>query len=298
MSTTPDDIDGKAQARPTLVFSHANGFPAGTYRQLFEIWREAGWRVLALDKIGHDERFPVSLNWPQLRDQLLELITTQCAGPVWLVGHSLGGYLSVLAAAHRPEIALGVIMLDSPILPPLLGRAVQIAQLTGLGARFSPGAVSRRRRQHWPDAAAAYQHFASKAAFARWAPGVLQDYVEQATTGTADGVRLSFEREIETRIYDTLPNHIARLLRREPLHCPLAFIGGTQSNELKQVGLRATRRLTAGRISWIEGSHLFPFEQPKQTAAMVVDWISRLDAERQGKAPPHPYNRALPPRPM
>ena len=42
--------------RPCLVFSHANGFPAGTYRQLFKIWRDAGWRVLAVDKFGHDPR--------------------------------------------------------------------------------------------------------------------------------------------------------------------------------------------------------------------------------------------------
>ena len=34
----------------TLVFSHANGFPAGTYRVLFEAWRAAGWRVVALPK--------------------------------------------------------------------------------------------------------------------------------------------------------------------------------------------------------------------------------------------------------
>ena len=40
----------------TLVFSHANGFPAGTYRVLFEQWRAAGWHVLAPEKFGHDPR--------------------------------------------------------------------------------------------------------------------------------------------------------------------------------------------------------------------------------------------------
>ena len=47
-------------SKPTLVFSHANGYPAGTYRQLFKIWRDAGWRVLAVDKFGHDPRYPVT----------------------------------------------------------------------------------------------------------------------------------------------------------------------------------------------------------------------------------------------
>lgn len=265
-----------ADAAPTIVFSHANGFPAGTYRQLFEAWRAAGWRVLAIDKLGHDSRYPVSLNWPHLRDELLNFVERESAGPVWLVGHSLGGFLSVLAASERPAIARGLVLLDSPILPPLLGRALQLAQVTGLGARYSPGAVSRRRRHQWPDAQAAYQHFAVKPAFACWAPGVLQDYIESGTEPAADGHHLAFRREVETAIYDNLPHHIARLLRRQPLHCPVAFIGGTESSEVRQVGLRATKRLTEGRISWVAGSHLFPFERPSQTAAEVLRWISVL----------------------
>ena len=41
----------------TIVFSHANGFPAGTYRQLFEAWRAAGFTVHAVEKFGHDPRW-------------------------------------------------------------------------------------------------------------------------------------------------------------------------------------------------------------------------------------------------
>lgn len=268
-----------AQAERTLVFSHANGFPASTYRQLFEYWRAAGWQVHALDKIGHDPRYPVSLNWPHLRDELVHFVEARATAPVWLVGHSLGGFLSVLAASHRPDLARGLVLLDSPILPPLLGRAVQLAQATGLGRRYSPGAVSRRRRQLWPDAEAAYQHFASKPAFARWAPGVLRDYIEGGTESAPDGRQLGFRREVETDIYETLPHHIVRLLRREPLRCPLAFIGGTTSTEVKQVGLSATRRLSGGRISWIEGSHLFPFERPRETAAEVLRWLETIGTE-------------------
>jgi hypothetical protein len=28
--------------QPVIAFSHANGFPAGTYRQHFDIWPAAG----------------------------------------------------------------------------------------------------------------------------------------------------------------------------------------------------------------------------------------------------------------
>ena len=52
----------------TIVFSHANSFPAGCYRLLFERWRAAGWRVEALDRFGHDPQFPVTPDWRRLRE--------------------------------------------------------------------------------------------------------------------------------------------------------------------------------------------------------------------------------------
>jgi len=203
--------------------------------------------------------------------------------PVVLVGHSLGGFLSVLAAAKRPALARGVLMLDSPIIGGLLSPTIQFAKFTGWGLRFSPANISRRRRQHWPTREAAHQHFAEKASFARWDPRVLEDYIASGIVPSEDpehrGVTLAFDREVETRIYSTLASDIPGFLRRHPLQCPVAFIGGTQSTEVRQVGMAATERLTEGRISWIEGGHLFPFERPEDTSAEVLRCLSALARE-------------------
>lgn len=263
---------------PPVFFSHANGFPAGTYRRLFEAWRAAGYEVHAVERYGHDERFPVTSNWPHLRDQLLDVIALQHPGvPLFLVGHSMGGYVSLLAASRRPDLVRGVVLLDSPILGGVLAQAVRLSKATGAFARYSPGRVSMGRRQHWPDADAALAHFAAKPAFARWSPDVLRDYVASGVQPLGDaqgaGHRLSFRREVETAIYNTVPHHIMALLRRHPIRCPIAFVGGTQSVENRRVGLRATERLVQGRMSWIEGSHLFPFEQPDAAAAQVMRWL-------------------------
>ncbi|RYY99810.1 MAG: alpha/beta hydrolase, partial [Comamonadaceae bacterium] len=58
-------------------------------------------------------------------------------------------------------------------------------------------------------------------------------------------------------------------LQRHPLRCPVAFIGGLQSAEMKQVGLGMTTKVTAGRMSMMDGSHLFPMEKPIATAAAI-----------------------------
>ena len=273
--------------RRRIVFSHANGFPAGTYRALFEAWRAAGCAVHAVQKFGHDPRFPVSSNWPHLRDELIHFIEHEQVGPAYLVGHSMGGYVSLLAAARRPDLACGVVLLDSPLLAGWKARALQFAKAARVGERFSPGHVSRRRRQHWPSAEAAYAHFAAKPTFARWAPGVLQDYID-AGTEPHDGHeagpsarRLAFEREIETAIYHSLPHHLAHVLRRHPLQCLAALVRGTGSVEVQRVGLAATHRLTHGRISAIEGTHLFPFERPADTAAEVLRWIETFRMQSQ-----------------
>ena len=264
----------------TIVFSHANGFPSGTYRILFEAWRQAGFTVHAIEKFGHDPRYPVTSNWPHLRDQLVDFIQHEAGAAVYLVGHSLGGYLSLMAASRRPDLALGVVLLDSPILSGWKARTVQFAKFTGVSDRFPPAQVSKRRREHWPSSDQAFEHFASKPAFARWAPGVLRDYINAGTEPQGKGRGLAFDRAIESEIYTSLPHHLARLLRTHPLQCQLAFVGGTESEELKRVGLSATARLAHGRVSHLEGSHLFPLERPVDTAAEVLRWIGALQTPR------------------
>ncbi len=265
-----------------IAFSHANGFPAGTYRVLFEAWRQAGWRVVAIDKYGHDPAYPVSNNWPRLRDQLIDFIERESPGrPVHLVGHSMGGYLSLLAASRRPALVRGVVLLDAPVVAGWRAHSLHALKLSGLMKRYSPGRVSARRRWQWPSPEAAWDHYAAKAAFARWAPEVLRDYLAcgtEADPAVPGGVRLAFRREVETALYNTLPHDLMRRLRRHPPGAPIAYLGGTRSAEGRQAGLAATRALVQGRLAWIEGTHLFPMERPQETAAAVLAVLADMPA--------------------
>ncbi len=255
-----------------LVFAHANSFPASTYRVLFAALRERGFQVHALEKFGHDPRYPVTNNWPHLVAQLREFAeeaAVRAGEPAWMVGHSLGGFLSLLCAARHPELARGLLMLDSPVLGGWRATTWGALRRTPLVGAITPGAVSRKRRDRWPDAQAAFEHFRHKKAFAHWDEAVLRDYVQHGMRDEAGERVLAFDRDVETAIYNTLPDNMDRVLRRHPLRCPAAFIGGTHSLEIRQVGLALTERVTHGRIMMLEGSHLFPMEKPLATAAAI-----------------------------
>lgn len=264
-----------------VIFSHANSFPAATYTVLFRHLRSRGFAVRAVDKYGHDERYPVTDNWPHLVQQLHDFARREIdkAGePAFLVGHSLGGFLSAMTAAKHPELARGVLLLDSPMLGGWKARALAAAKQTQLVGSISPGRISRQRKNRWPTRAAAFEHFRHKKAFAKWDEPVLHDYVNLCTHDE-DGERvLSFDRDIETAIYNTLPHHLERYFARHPLKCPAAFIGGCQSEELRQVGLAMTQRLTEGRMMMLDGSHLFPMEKPLATAAAIEAALRGLGA--------------------
>ena len=272
-----------------IVFSHANSYGASTYRRLFDSWRAAGHEVAAIEHFGHDARYPVDRRWQGMTQQLTALIDSLAPPKVWLVGHSMGGYLSLRAAGQRPRRVSGIIVLDAPIIHGWKSGLVGVVKATGQMTRVSPAAGALKRRDRWPDVQGVRSHFLAKPMFARWHPEMLDDYVQYGTEpdpGDAAGAtrRLSFRPEIEAEIYSTVPHRLVPYLRSHPPGGPIAFIVGTRSREVRQVGLAATARVCQGRVSWIEGTHLFPFERPDETAGAVLDWMAKLAAPASAAA--------------
>ena len=271
-----------ATARPTpagtplVLFFHGNSFPASTYSVMLNELRRRGLHVQALEKIGHNPAFPVSSNWPHLVEEVkafAQPLVDAHTGPVVLVGHSLGGMLSLMLAAQYPHLAHAVVMVDAPAIAGWQANLLRLSQKLSIAHKFSPGAVSHKRRNQWTSLDDVRQHFAGKKTFANWQAQVLEDYITHGTQEvTVEGqVRreLSFSREIETQIYNTVPHHLEALIRRHPLKCPVSLVAARHSREMKMAGIEFTKRITKGRITTIDGTHLVPMENPLATAAAV-----------------------------
>jgi pimeloyl-ACP methyl ester carboxylesterase len=173
-----------------------------------------------------------------------------------------------MCAARHPQLARGVLLLDSPILGGWKAHAPARGQAHAAGGRDLA-------RRHQPQAQ-------EPLALARGGAGALPPQEGLCPLGRRccrlhhprhhdeDGERvLAFDRDVETAIYNTLPDNLDRLLKRHPLKCPVAFIGGLQSEEMKQVGMAMTEKVTQGRIMMLDGQPLFPMEKPLMTAAAV-----------------------------
>ena len=250
--------------RDVLHFSHANGFPAACYRKFFG-YLEADFRISSINCIGHDPAYPVTDGWPHLVAQLIDHVATRHRRPVVGVGHSLGGYLTFMAAVQRPELFRCIILLDAPILGYFKGTAFGMLKRLGLADRITPAHGTRARRRDWPSVEDMVAHFRRKKIFRHFDPACLQDYAALGTVAENGRVRLLFDPEIEYRIYRSFPHDLVYYCNR--LRSPAGFIGGRHSHELQQVGLAHTRR--SFRVKRIEGGHLFPFERPQAAAEAV-----------------------------
>jgi pimeloyl-ACP methyl ester carboxylesterase len=261
-------------SKPIIHFAHANSYPADTYRVFFNHLRQH-YEVQALGMHAHNPNYPVRNGWHALKDELIDELISRYDQPVILVGHSMGGMLSLMAAGERPELVRCVVLLDSPVVAGWRATLLRIGKSTGLDKKFSPAAISGKRRNLWPDKEAAYRHYAAKPMFAAWPPEVLRDYVEHGLVPHPEGVTLRFSREAETAVYRSLPHHIGALVRRS-FPVPVGFVGGADSVECRRAGLTATRRLTGRHFNIIPGGHLFPMESPAAAAKAVHEMVHSL----------------------
>ena len=253
-------------SKPKIHFAHANGFPAGTYKKLFS-FLEDDFEIGFLTRHGHDPQYPVTDNWKFLRDELLAEIERRYTEKIIGVGHSLGGVLHFLAAVEKPALYRQIILLDAPIISRLSSQGLRIMKLARLIDRLSPSQMTRFRRNLWQSKEEAFEHFKKKPKFAAFDEDVLRDYVEYGTVRAENGFELFFSPKIEAKIYRTIPHHLPSF--RGKLKIPTAYIGGRFSKEGELARLSFMKKYFAIDFHQIEGSHLFPFENPRLTAEMI-----------------------------
>lgn len=257
-------------SRQIIHFAHANGFPARTYTKLFS-FLEPRFDIRYLERHAHDPEFPVTDGWRSLKDELRQSIESNFEKPVIGLGHSLGGILHLLVSIDNPQLYKQIILLDAPIISRSSSGGIRVLKALNLMDRFSSSRMTRTRRNLWQSREDAYKHFKAKPKFAAFDDDVLRDYINYGTEETDGGFRLFFAPNVEAAIYRNLPHDLPSL--KGKLTVPVAYIGGAQSREARLARLSFMQKNFPIDFYFLPGSHLFPFESPRETAAKIESII-------------------------
>src|SRR3990167_6776583 len=177
-----------------IHFAHANGIPGSSYLPLLE--RLQPHSSFALDRFGHDPRYPFDDNWTHLADELIAHLQGHATEPVVGIGHSMGAVVTFMAACKRPDLFRGVLLLDPPIFWGVAAWVLKALKLLGQTDRVTPAGKSKFRRQRWDSRQQALDYFASKPLY-QFPPDCFAAFCAAALEpDDGEGVRLRFHVEV------------------------------------------------------------------------------------------------------
>lgn len=107
------------RGRRGLVFVHGGGAHAHWWSFLAATFVD-DFRVLAIDLSGHgDSGHRDEYGLEQWTDEVMAVAADGgIAGPPVIIGHSMGGFVTIATAARHPDQLAGVIICDSPVTTP------------------------------------------------------------------------------------------------------------------------------------------------------------------------------------
>ncbi len=267
------DDYGPADRAPDLVFLHANGFNARAYRTILAPL--AGTlRILAVDQRGHGATTLATdrprTSWLDLKDDLLAFLDAMKIERVALAGHSMGGTVSLLAAAEAPGRVRALALLDPVI------RARDVAPRVSQEAmRASPmiaGAI--RRRRSFPSRAAAVLGYHGRGAFRTWTDAMLKDYIAAGLRDMPDGtVELSCTPEWEVSNYLNQDHDSWGAFERSV--CPIHILRAA-SDSPGQIAEHVDQLTASGRIrieTVPDTTHFLPMERPDLVRAAILEAV-------------------------
>jgi pimeloyl-ACP methyl ester carboxylesterase len=261
-----------------MVFAHANGFPPASYRQLFEALGEHfDITAFAARPLWRGSDPAETNSWSDLAADLRQAMATREMEKVVGVGHSLGGVLTIMAAASDPSLFSALALVDPVVFSGRRALFWRASKHLGFGHRLPLVRSARRRRARFPDLGSVRSTYAGKSVFSTWESEALDDYVRAGFRDSPEGgVELCYSKDWEARIFEITPASVWSELRR--VQAPVLFLRGASSDTfLSAAAKRASRELVdATVIELPDTSHFLPMEQPRRVARAIVDWHAGL----------------------
>ena len=251
------------QGRP-LLFLHGVTANAFVWRPVMERL-SARYRAVAIDQRGHgrsglgrDGRFEAGACARDVTDVAAALR----AGPVVLVGHSLGARNAIAAAARRPDLVAGVIAIDfTPFIEPAAFDALDARVAGGARTFGDAGEVTAYLSQRYPRLPPDAVARRARHGYAPDAQGRLRPLADAgAMRATCAGLRADLAPDLSA------------------LAVPALLVRGADSAFVSAAAFAAARALRPDlRAVVVAGAdHYVPEEQPGPVAQLVGEFAAEV----------------------
>jgi len=266
---------GGETASPDIVFLHATGFNAHTYRSLLAPLGER-FHVWALDARGHGRSTLKAgtfgyASWNRHRDDLIAVLEKHCTAPVTLAGHSMGATVSLLTAGHRTDLVSGLALIE-PVILPAAGYAFSQLPLGPLIQRhtmpLAKGAA--KRRDSFESREAAVAGFTGRGVFKTFPPEFVADYVQDGLTEDgAGGFKLACRPNFEAATYCAQRHHPWGALRK--VTDPMVLLRAEKHSTISEASMHRVAAINPkARVATVEGaSHMLPMERPDRVRSAI-----------------------------
>ncbi len=251
---------------PLVHFAHATGLNAATYRRLLEPLADR-YRIIASDFRGHGrttlDAEPGALRGWERFEEDLEMLIEALGEPALLAGHSVGATVSVMLAARRTDLALGVAMAEPSFIPFAESDRVDKERGRSVPYEFELARMAGRRRSRWSGRDEVRAAYTGRGMFASWPDGWLDDYLDGGLVPQGDGaVMLACAPRWEQATFRAATTEIWRRLPR--YEGPLTVVRGTVMSTTADADADAIAKLAPQARMFVHPgrSHFLPMEAP------------------------------------
>jgi pimeloyl-ACP methyl ester carboxylesterase len=253
--------------RRGLVFVHGGGAHAHWWTHVAARFAD-DFRVVALDLTGHgdsDHRPTYSLE--QWTDEVLAAAEAGgIAGPPVIVGHSMGGFVTIATAARHADRLAGAIVCDSPVAAP--DAEVSAARV---GSAFGAPRT-------YPTVEDALARFRTVPPQARYLDYVLDHVARRSMRPVEGGWRWKFDRGIFAQFAEAGSIRASAMPYLPQVRCRLALLRSEHGLVTRDIGEQMYESL--GRVTPIieiaEAGHHAMLDEPlillTALRSLVADW--------------------------
>ncbi len=265
---------------PPLILLHATGFQPWLWHPIARTLAR-DYRIFAPDFCNHRESDPEKggLGWTILAEDIVRFCRALNLKKPFLVGHSMGGTILMIAHALNGLPASGMVLIEPILLPPEIYRTrIRVDQHP-----FAAKAI--KRTNFWRDEREAMAYLHSRALFREWDAEMLELYVRHGMAAGEEGLQLACSPRREASLfmggiqYDPWP-----LLAK--VSCPVCLLEGQKSENGAFIDFDKIQSLISDCRRHVvkEAGHLIPMERPGEVSRLIGEFFDPLRSRREKEA--------------